>query len=75
MNRWRVQYPNILTGVNSLDRTNITVSESLTREGILHNYEPVSPIQDPSYYMISLILKMTERILMNRPTLLLTMKS
>ena len=75
MNRWRVQDTNILTGVNSLDSTNITVSESLTREGILQNYETVSPIQYPSYYMISLILKMTERILMNRPTPLITMKS
>ena len=75
MNRWRVQDPSITTGVNSLDTTYIPVSESLTREGILHNYEPVAPIQDPSYYMISLILKMIGSILMNRPTSCLTMKS
>ena len=75
MNRRRFQDQNILTGVNSLDRTNIPVNESLTREVILHNYEPVSPIQDPSYYMISMILNILWRIIMNRPTPLLTMKS
>ena len=68
MNRWRFQDQNILTGVNSLDRTNIPVNESLTKEVILHNYEPVSPIQDPSYYMISMILNILWRIIMNRPT-------
>ena len=49
MNRWRIQDPNIPTGVKSLDRINIPLNESLTREGILHNYEPVDPIQYPSH--------------------------
>ena len=58
MNRERVQDPNILTGVNYLDSTNIPLRESLIMEVIFHKYEPVAPIQDRSYYVISLILKM-----------------
>ena len=49
MNRERVQDQNIPTGVNSLDSNNMMFSESLTMEGILHNYEPAAPIQDTSH--------------------------
>ena len=52
MNRGRFQDPNIPTGVNVLYRTNMLLSESLTREGILHKHEPVYPIQDPSHNVI-----------------------
>ena len=75
MNRGRVQDQNIPTGVNELYRTNMLLSESLKREGILHNYEPAASLQDPSHYVISLILEIIGRILMNKPTPLLTMNS
>ena len=47
----------------------------LTREEVLLNYEPAYPIQDPSHNVISLILKIIGRIIMNNPTPLLTIKS
>ena len=75
MNRGRVQYRNIPTGINEFDSTNIPLIKYLTREGILHNYEPADPIQYPNKYVISLILKMIGRILINNPTPLLTIKS
>ena len=75
MNRGRFQYQNITTDINELDRTNMPLSESLTRDGILHNYEYVASLQYQSNYLISLILKMIGRILMNNPTPLLKMKS
>ena len=49
MNIRRFKDQNIPTSVNALDRTNIPLSESLTREGILYTYESVYPIQDPSH--------------------------
>ena len=75
MNRGRVQDQNIHAGVNELDRTNIMLSESLTREGIFHNYEPAASLHDTSNYVISLILKTIGRILMNNPNTLLKIKS
>ena len=75
MNRGRVQDQNIPTGVNELDRTNMLLSESLKREGIFHNYEPAASLQDPSYYVISLILKTIGMILMNNPNTLPKIKS
>ena len=75
MNRGRVQDQTIPTGGNELDRTNMPLSEYLTREGILHNYELAPSLQDPSNYMISLILKTIGRILMNNPNTLLKIKS
>ena len=75
MNRGRVQYQNISTDVNELDSTKMLLSESSTRYGILHKYEPEDPILDPSHYLISLKIVMIGRILINNPTPLLTMKS
>ena len=75
MNIRRFKDQNIPTSVNALDRINIPLSESLTREGILNNYELEYPLQYPSHYVISLILNMIGRILMNNPTPLLTIKS
>ena len=75
MNRGRVQDQNIPTGVDELDSNNMPLIESLTREGILHNFEPVDPNQDTSHYVISLMLKIIKGGLMNNPTPLLTIKS
>ena len=47
----RVQDQNIRTSVNATDRTNMPLSESLTREEILHKYEPAAPIHVPSNNM------------------------
>ena len=51
MNRGRVHDLNIPTGVNSLDTTNMPLSESLTRQGILHNYEPATSLHNTSHYV------------------------
>ena len=67
MKRGRFQDQNIPTGVNELDRTNMTLRGSVIREGILHNYKPAGPLQDKTHYIISLILKMIRKILMNIP--------
>ena len=75
MNRVRVQDRNIPTDLNELVRTNLKLSEYLTRQGSLHNYGPECSLQDTSHYVISLILNMIGRILMNIPTPILTMKS
>ena len=75
MYRGRFQDRIILTGINSPDRTNIPFSKSLTRKDILHKYEPAAPLQGPSHCVITLILKVIGKILMNRSTPLLTMKS
>ena len=41
----------------------------------MNSYEPAASLQDPSHYVISLILEIIGRILMNKPTPLLTMNS
>ena len=45
----RLQDPTIPTDNNASDRTNMPLSGSSTREGILRNYYPAAPSQDPSH--------------------------